>query len=117
MTDQSRFTSDTSLRARFESALQAYQQTTGVTLAEHPLTVQFQNPRSIACSIEYITIILQYETRASSNLLQTARIMKSIESIVSLLFTLSSTASFGDAIGLVRKQPVMACPHIPDRFL
>jgi hypothetical protein len=42
--------------------------------------------------------------------------MKSIESIVSLLFTLSSTTSFGDAFGLVRKAS-MARFHIPDQFL
>src|SRR3984893_13954893 len=103
MTDQSRFTS---FRARFDSALQSYQQTTGVTLAEHPLTVQLQNPDSIVCSIENITVILQYEARASNARLRTARIMDSIESTVSLVFALSSTTSFGDAIGLVRKASI-----------
>jgi len=99
MADQSR---STSFRARFDSALQTYQQTTGETLAEHPLTVQLQNPHSIVCSIENITVILQYEARASNDRLRTARIMQSIESTVSLLFTLSSTTSFGDAIGVRR---------------
>ena len=113
MADQSRFTS---FRARFEAALLAYQQTTGETLAEHPLTVELQNPRSIVWSIENITVILQYEARASNDRLRTARIMNSIESIVSLLFTLSSTTSFGDAIGLVRKKASIARFHIPDRF-
>ena len=114
MADQSRFTS---FRARFDSALQTYQQTTGVTLAEHPLTAQLQNPHSIVCSIENITVILKYEARASNDRLRTARMMDSIENIVSLLFNLSSTTSFGDAMGLVRKEALVARFHIPDRFL
>jgi hypothetical protein len=114
MADQSRFTS---FRARFEAALQPYQQTTGVTLAEHPLTVQLQNPHSIVCSIENITVILKYEARALNDRLRTARIMDLIESTVSLLFTLSSTTSFRDAIGLVRKKASIARFRISDRFL
>jgi len=34
-----------------------------------------------------------------------------------MLFTLSATASFGDAIGLVRKGELMASLNIPDRLL
>ena len=107
MADESRFTS---FQTRFEAALQTYQQTTGVTLAEHPLTVQLQNPHSIACSAENITVILKWEARASSDHLQTARVMMSIESTVSLLFTLSSTASFCNATGLVRiRKALLVC--------
>jgi hypothetical protein len=97
MADQS---GSTHFRPRFESALQAYQETTGVTLAEHPLTVQLRNPRSVES--EFIRTILQCEARASSDLLGSDRTMRSIESIVSMLFTLSAASSFGDAIELVR---------------
>jgi hypothetical protein len=107
----------TSFRTRFESALQAYQQTTGVTLAGHPLTMQLQNPHSITCSIENVTIILKYEARAFNDLLRTARVMKSIESTISLLFALSSTALLGDAIGLVRNEALTTCFHVADRLL
>jgi len=106
MADQS---GSTRFRARFESALQAYQETTGVTLAEHPLTAQLRNPRS--AESESIRTILKCEARASSDLLGSDRTMRSIESTVSMLFTLSAAASFGDAIDLVRQQAPMVFPH------
>jgi hypothetical protein len=87
-------------RVRFESALQTYQQTTGLPLPEHPLAVQLRACHSVDC----ITSILEHEVQAFGDLLRTDRIMKSIESTVSMLFTLSATASFGDAVGLVRKK-------------
>ena len=97
MADQS---GSTHFRARFESALQAYQQTTGIILAEHPLTLQIQNLHSI----KSITGILENEARAFSDILGRDRIMNSIESTVSVLFTLSAAASFNDAFGMVRKE-------------
>jgi hypothetical protein len=89
--------------AHFESALQAYQKTTGVTLARHPFAWQLQNPHSV----ESITTVLKYEARASSDLLGGDEMINSIECTVSMLFTLSATPSFGDATGLVRKEVLM----------
>ena len=90
----------TRFRARFESALQTYRQATGVTLAEHPLAVQLQSCHSI----ESITAILTREARASRDLSAGCdRIITSMKYTISMLFTLSTTASFGDAIDLVRK--------------
>jgi hypothetical protein len=91
-------------RVRFESALQAFQQTTSVILAEHPLTVQLQHPHSI----EAITAILKYEARVSSGLLGCDGIVKSIESTVAMLFSISSTSSFSDAIVLVRNEALVS---------
>ena len=83
--------------ARFESALQAYQHTTGVTLAEHSLTVQFQNPHSA----ESIAAILKCEARVPSDLQESDTIVNSIENIVSMLFSISTSTSFRNAIVLV----------------
>ena len=107
MADQS---GSNSFRPRFESALQTYQQMTGVTLAEHTLAAQLLN----SPSAESVMTILQYEVGESSDPLRNDRIMKAIESTVSILFTLSTTASFGDTIGLVRKEELIVCLHIPD---
>jgi hypothetical protein len=93
----------THFRARFESALQAYQKTTGVTLAKYPFALQLQNPHPV----ESITSVLKREARASSDLLGSDEMVNSIERIVSMLFTLSTTPSFGDATGLVRKEALM----------
>jgi hypothetical protein len=90
--------------ARFEHALQAYQTTTGVILAEHPLAVQLQSCRSI----DSMTAILQFEARTFSDLPESDRIMKAIESIVSILCAVSATTLFGDATGLVRDETLMA---------
>jgi hypothetical protein len=96
----------TRFRARFMSALQAYKQTTGVTLIEHPLAVQLQNCHSD----DSIIILLKYEARPFSDLPGSDRIMESIESIVSILSTLCASASLGEGIGLVRQNASMGCP-------
>jgi hypothetical protein len=79
--------------------LKAYQTTTGVTLAEHPLAIQVQSCHSV----EAITTLLKYEARTFSNIQGSERVMKSIERAVSILSTLSTTATLGEAIGLVRQ--------------
>jgi hypothetical protein len=110
MVDQS---GSTRFRARFESALQAYQKMTGISLTEHPLAVQLQN----LDSVESITTILKHEAREYRDLPESRVTMQSIENIVSLLFALSATASFRDAIYLVRKDAPIACFRITDEFL
>jgi hypothetical protein len=102
MDDHSRF------RALFESALQAYENNTGKTLAEHPLTVKIQN----CCSVESVTTLLQDQTRASSDF---DRIIKSIKGILSTLSTLSATTALDWAIGLVG-QVADGVFHISDSF-
>jgi hypothetical protein len=92
-------------RARFESALHAYHETTGISLPEHPLALQLQNPHSV----ESITTMLIDGARASHDLLGSDKITKALESTIRMLFSLSATASFGDAIGLVRKEVLISC--------
>jgi hypothetical protein len=93
------------LRAHFESALQTYQTMTGIALAEHQLAVRLQN----CDSIDSITTLFKCEARSSSDLQGSDRIMKSIESTVSILYTLSATASLGDVIDLVYQKALMGC--------
>jgi hypothetical protein len=97
--------SSTRFRALFESALQDYGSKTGVTLAEHPLGVQLQNCNSL----ESVTSFLQHDARNSIDFHGRDKITKSIESIVSVLFALSTTPSLGEAIGLVCQNALMAC--------
>jgi hypothetical protein len=85
----------TRFRERFEAALRTYQTTTGVTLTEF----QAQNCRSF----ESIATLLKYEAQAFSNLQGSDIIMKSTESTVSILSTLSATTTLGEASGLVRQ--------------
>jgi len=87
----------------FQSALQAYKKKTDITLAEHPLAVQLQSGDS-AESIT--TTLLQGEPQVLSNFQEKDRITKSIKTIVSVLSTLSATAS----LGLVRQTALMGLP-------
>jgi len=103
----------TRFRVQFESALQAYEKQVGITLAEHPLAVQLQNCHSV----EPITTLLKYKALADSDLQGSDTIMKSIESSVSILCTLSATASFGEAIGLVCQHVPIRLFHIANEFL
>ena len=93
MGDQS---GSTRFRALFKSALQAYENNTGITLAEHPLAIKVQN----CCSVEFVTTLLQDQIRASSAFRGDDRIIKSIKSIIS---TLSATTALEWAIDLVRQ--------------
>ena len=73
---------------------------TGITLAEHPLAVQLL---SQSCpSVESITTLVQDQVSAFGEFLGKDRLMQSTKSIVSIIHTLSATASLGDAIDLVR---------------
>jgi hypothetical protein len=91
MTDHS---ASTRFRDLFDDALRAYENETGVTLANHPLAVKLQ-----ACdSVEAITALLQDQAK---DFKKSEKITKSIETIVSILTPLSFAASLPDAVGLV----------------
>jgi len=99
MGDQSE---STSFRALFESAFKAYEEKTGITLAEHPLAIQ---PESCH-SVESMTAIVQDQASAFDEFRGKDRVTKSVKSILSILTKLSATASLGDVVGLV-------CPKRP----
>jgi len=84
-----------------------YEKKAGVTLAEHPLAVQLQSCHSI----ESITAILQGKVQAFGEFRGIDRVMKSVRSTVSILTTLSTSASLGDYYGLVRQnlKALVAC--------
>jgi hypothetical protein len=90
--------------ALFESALRAYEENTGVTLAEHPLFVQLQSCHSV----ESMTTLIQSQAQAFGDSQGSDRIMNSIKATVSILTPLSSAASLRDAFGLVRQDVLMA---------
>jgi hypothetical protein len=102
MADQSR---TSRFQAQFEFALQSYQKETSVTLAEHSLAIQLQS----CYSIESITALLQNEARAFSDLLGSDIIMKSIESTISILSSISAASSLDEAISLVRQNALKGC--------
>lgn len=88
----------TRFRSLFESALAEYEKKTGITLTEHPLATQLQSCHSI----ESTTAVLQGQAQAFSKFRGRDRAIKSIKNTLSILTTLSDTATLGDSIGLVR---------------
>jgi len=109
-------------RALFESALQAYQKKTGVSLAQHPLAIKLQS----CDTIEAITGLFQDQAQAFRDLQGSDKIMKSLKTTVSILSKFSSAASLADPCGLVRQKGIMACltslnfihrhSHLPRRY-
>jgi len=96
-------------RPLFESALQEYQRQTGTTLAGHPLAENLQH----CDSIESITTVLQEQARAFSEFRGgDARVMKSLKTVVSVLYTLSISTALGEAIGLVCWKISIGIPYL-----
>lgn len=106
MTDQSRYARFQEL---FESALRAYEKKTGITLSRHPLAAKLQS----CDSVEGITTLLQDQAKSFQ---KSDKIIKPMETIVSILTPLSLAASLPDTLGLVRKGCTDILFHIPDRF-
>ena len=89
----------TRFRSLLMSALTQYEKKTGITLAEHPLAIQLQSCHSI----ESTTALLQGQAQAFNKLRGRDRAIKSIKNTLSILTTLSDTATLGDSISLVRR--------------
>jgi hypothetical protein len=103
----------TRFRALFESALQAYEKQTGITLARHPLAVRLHSCHSL----ESITALLKDQIPASNDSEGVLRLETSLKNAISILSTLSTSGAFEWAIGLVRQKPLMAFFHVSDGFV
>jgi hypothetical protein len=95
----------------FESAFQAYEKKTGVTLAQHPLAQQLQGCHST----QEIITILQGQVQAFDEF-RRDKIINSIKTTVSILTPLSAAASLPDAFGLVRPEALMMLFHSSDHL-
>ena len=102
--DMADYSGSARLQAIFESALQAYEKETGITLAQHPLAKQLESCHSI----EDIIAIMQRQFEAVNDLQTNDRIMKAIKTTVSVLTPLSDAASLADAVGLVREKALIS---------
>jgi hypothetical protein len=92
-------------QALFEYALEDYQSHTGTVLADHPLAQQLKN----CGSIESVTAVLQAQVRAFSEFRgDNDIIMKSLNHVVSVLYSLSVSTALGEAIGKVRRSGLIS---------
>lgn len=107
MSDQS---GSSRLQALFELALRDYELTTDITLAKHPLAEKLENCHSV----ETITALLQDQAKGFRG---SHRIMRSIESTVSVLDQLSAITTLGSAVSLVRQKTPMKMSYVSDAVL
>jgi hypothetical protein len=91
----------TRFQTLFESALQAYQEKTEITLVEHPLAVQLRSCNSV----DSIITLLLGQAQAFSDFREGGRIVKSI---ISILQPLSVATSVADAFDPVCQNATMA---------
>lgn len=101
------------LRTLFELALEDYEITTKISLANHPVAQNLENCHSV----ESIATFLQDQARIFGEFHGKDRMMKSIRSTVSFLYKLSTIAALGDGIGLVRLKALVTVFHISDIVL
>ena len=85
----------------FEASLKEYEKQTNITLNKHPLTEQYQH----CDSVESVATIFQEQVPACSEFRGGDRIMKPLNSAVSVLCALS----VGFNPGLVRQKMKMGC--------
>ena len=91
--------------------MQDYEQTTSITLANHPLSEQLENCHSV----ESISAILRDQAPTLSEFQGSDRIMMSIKNIVSVLWRLSVMAAVGDDIGLVCQKALIGVFRVFDK--
>jgi hypothetical protein len=95
MTDQ---LGSSNLEVLFETALQDYENQTGIALAKHPLAEHLQNCNSV----ESVTAVLHEQTQAFNEFRGKEKTLRLLRNAVSVLYKLSSGADFSQAISLVR---------------
>ena len=94
-------------RALFESALKKYEKETGITLVEHPLSIQLRT----CDTLESIIAFLQHQTSilTGDELREEDRLMLSIKNTISISTKLFAIATFDYAIGLVCQKSADEC--------
>jgi hypothetical protein len=83
----------------FESALQEYAKQTGKPWTEHPLAQQLEQ----CYSLESVSDVLQEQAQAFTLSRGDSRVMKSLKSATSVLYTLFTNNVLRDAISVVRR--------------
>ena len=99
--------SGTRLQLFFDTALQSYETQTGLKLIDHPLARQLENCHTV----DSVVVILQHQASALTGFQEDdGKIMRSLKRVVHILHALSTSATLGEGIGLVRLTQLL-CSH------
>ena len=102
MSQQSSFSS---FQPLLNAALQDYATKTGTKLEGHPLAKQLEN----CDSADAISAVLQEQARRFHEFRgEDGKIMKSLKSAIHVLYTLSTSTTLSEGIGIVCLKPPMA---------
>ena len=96
----------------FEAALQVYEKRSCIAWSDYPLAEQLQR----CLSVEEMTTLLRGQAQAFSDFRESDRLLKTIETTVSILSPLSFVASLTDEVSLVRQTVLITRFLISDRF-
>jgi hypothetical protein len=97
--------SSSSFQSLFNAALQDYAAQTGIELHDHPLAKELQN----CDSVDSISSVLQKEAQTFHEFRgEDGKIMKSLKSVVHILFSFSTSSALGEGIGIVCSKSLIA---------
>jgi len=98
-----RLSPSTSFRLFYNSALQDYKTQTGTNLGDHPFAKQLEKCESV----DSISSLIQENVRRSQGFSKDGKIMKSLNCVIHVLHTLSTSTALREGISLVRPKPVI----------
>ena len=103
--DMSQPSSSSSFQSLFNAALKDYANKTGSNLDDNPLAIQLQS----CDSVDSISSVLQDQARRFHEFRgEDGKIMKSLKSATHILYTLSTSTTLGEGVGIVSSMSLMA---------
>jgi hypothetical protein len=95
--------SSSSFQSLFDAALQDYATQTGTKLDDQPLAKQLQD----CDSVDAVSSLLQSQAQRFHGFRgEDGKIMKSLKSVVNVLYNLSTSGVLGEGVGIVRPKVV-----------
>jgi hypothetical protein len=100
-------TSDLRLESLFDAALEGYEKQTGMKLVNHPLSKQLEN----CYTVDDIMEVLQQQARTFTEFRgEDGSVMKSLKRVVHILYSLSTSTTLGEGVGLVSRTTILGIP-------
>jgi fungal STAND N-terminal Goodbye domain len=103
--DMSQPSSFSSFRSLFDSALQDYATQTGTKLDDQPLAKELQD----CDTVDSVLSVLQNQAQRFHQFRgQDGKIMKSLKSVVHVLYNVSTSSVLGEGVGIVRPKSLIS---------
>jgi hypothetical protein len=101
--------SSSSFQSLFDAALQDYATQTGTKLDDQPLAKQLQD----CDSVDSVLSVLQSQARIFHQFRgEDGKIMRSLKSVVHVLYNFSTSGVLGEGVGIVRPKSLIAQPYL-----